>query len=231
MTKKIIALLMSALLCFSLMMPVFAEDGAAEGGSGLNLDIDINDILSSDIMQDIMQNENVIDLTGVILDLVVKLNADSLKEMGKEEAEKFIQSTVDTIAGGIMMIVGNKDLIITYDPLKVMGNLFDLDTEALTSTTLPSEDEEETTTNPDELVFELGDVDGDGKVTAADARRILRRAAKLVVFTNEENVRADVDKDGKITAKDARKVLRVSARLDTFEEVTTEAPTIGLVQG
>ena len=207
MTKKIIALLMSVLLCFSLMMPVFAEDGAAEGGSGLNLDIDINDILSSDIMQDIMQNENVIDLTGVILDLVVKLNADSLKEMGKEEAEKFIQSTVDTIAGGIMMIVGNKDLIITYDPLKVMGNLFD------------------------ELVFELGDVDGDGKVTAADARRILRRAAKLVVFTNEENVRADVDKDGKITAKDARKVLRVSARLDTFEEVTTEAPTTGLVQG
>ena len=220
MTKKIIALLMSALLCFSLMMPVFAEDGAAEeSGSGLNLDIDINDILSSDIMQEIMQNENVIDLTGVILDLVVKLNADSLKEMGKEEAEKFIQSTVDTIAGGIMMIVGNKDLIITYDPLKVMGNLFDLDTEALTSTTLPSEDEEETTTNPDELVFELGDVDGDGKVTAADARRILRRAAKLIVLTNEEEIRADVDKDGKITAKDARKVLRVSARLDTFEEV------------
>lgn len=231
MTKKIIALLMSVLLCFSLMMPVFAEDGAAEGGSGLNLDIDINDILSSDIMQDIMQNENVIDLTGVILDLVVKLNADSLKEMGKEEAEKFIQSTVDTIAGGIMMIVGNKDLIITYDPLKVMGNLFDLDTEALTSTTQPSEDEEETTTNPDELVFELGDVDGDGKVTAADARRILRRAAKLIVLTNEEEIRADVDKDGKITAKDARKVLRVSARLDTFEEVTTEAPTTGLVQG
>lgn len=231
MTKKIIALLMSVLLCFSLMMPVFAEDGAAEGGSGLNLDIDINDILSSDIMQDIMQNENVIDLTGVILDLVVKLNADSLKEMGKEEAEKFIQSTVDTIAGSIMMIVGNKDLIITYDPLKVMGNLFDLDTEALTSTTQPSEDEEETTTNPDELVFELGDVDGDGKVTAADARRILRRAAKLIVLTNEEEIRADVDKDGKITAKDARKVLRVSARLDTFEEVTTEAPTTGLVQG
>ena len=230
MTKKIIALLMSAVLCFSLMMPVFAEDGAAEGGSGLNLDIDINDILSSDIMQDIMQNENVIDLTGVILDLVVKLNADSLKEMGKEEAEKFIQSTVDTIAGGIMMIVGNKDLIITYDPLKVMGNLFDLDTEALTSTTLPSE-EEETTTDSNELTFPLGDVDGDGKVTAADARRILRRAAKLVVFTNEENVRADVDKDGKITAKDARKVLRVSARLDTFDEVTTEAPTTGLVQG
>ena len=50
MTKKIIALLMSVLLCFSLMMPVFAEDGAAEGGSGLNLDIDINDILSSDII-------------------------------------------------------------------------------------------------------------------------------------------------------------------------------------
>ncbi len=215
MTKKIIALLMSAVLCFSLMIPVFAEDGAEEGGSGLNLDIDINDILSSDIMQEIMQNEHVIDITGIVLDLVVKLNADSLKEMGKEEAEKFIQSAVDTIAGSIMMIVGNKDLIITYDPLEVMGNLFDLDTEALTSTTQPSDEEE--TKNPDELVFELGDVDGDGKVTAADARRILRRAAKLIVLTNEEEVRADVDKDGKITAADARKVLRVSAKLDTFE--------------
>jgi len=225
MTKKIIALFMSAVLCFSLMMPVFAEE-AAEGEGGFNLDIDINDILSSDIMQEIMQNEHVIDLTGIILDLVVKLNADSLKEMGKEEAEKFIQSTVDTIAGSIMMIVGNKDLIITYDPLKVMGNLFDLDTEALTSTTNPS-DEEETTTNPDELVFELGDVDGDGKLSAADARRILRRAAKLIVLTNEEVVRADVDKDGKITAKDARKVLRVAAKLETFEEVTEATPEQG----
>lgn len=220
MTKKIIALFMSAVLCFSLMMPVFAE-GTAEGEGGFNLDIDINDILSSDIMQEIMQNEHVIDLTGIILDLVVKLNADSLKEMGKEEAEKFIQSTVDTIAGSIMMIVGNKDLIITYDPLKVMGNLFDLDTEALTSTTNPS-DEEETTTNPDELVFELGDVDGDGKLSAADARRILRRAAKLIVLTNEEEVRADVDKDGKITAKDARKVLRVAAKLETFDAPVEE---------
>ncbi len=219
MTKKIIALLMSAVLCFSLMMPVFAED-TAEGGSGFNLDLDINDILSSDIMQEIMQNEHVIDLTGIILDLVVKLNADSLKEMGKEEAEKFIQSTVDTIAGSIMMIVGNKDLIITYDPLKVIGNLFDLDTEALTSTTKPSDEEE--TTNPDELVFGIGDVDGDGRLTAADARRILRRAAKLIVLTNEEEVRADVDKDGKITAADARKVLRVAAKLETFDAPVEE---------
>jgi hypothetical protein len=222
MTKKIIAAIMSVILCFSLMMPVFAEDGAAEGGFNL----DINDILSSDIMQEIMQNENVIDLTGIILDLVVKLNADALKEMGKEEAEKFIQSTVDTIAGGIMMIVGNKDLIITYDPLKVMGNLFDLDTEALTSTTNPSEEEEETK-DPNELTFGLGDVDGDGKLTAADARRILRRAAKLTVFTMEEEKRADVDYDGKITAKDARKVLRVVAQLDTFEEVTESTPVQG----
>lgn len=217
MTKKIIALLMSVVLCFSLMMPVFAEE-AAEGEGGFNLDIDINDILSSDIMQEIMQNEHVIDLTGIILDLVVKLNADSLKEMGKEEAEKFIQSAVDTIAGSIMMIVDNKDLIITYDPAKVMGNLFDLDTESLT--TKPSD--EETTKHPDELEFGIGDVDGDGKLTAADARRILRRAAKLIVFTNAEEARADVDKDKKITAKDARKVLRVVAQLDTFEEVNEE---------
>ena len=57
----------------------------------------------------------------------------------------------------------------------------------------------------------LGDVDGDGKITAADARLILRAAVGLEEVSLESG---DVDGDGKITATDARKVLRDSVGLN-----------------
>lgn len=179
-----------------------------DGGFELNF----SDIMSSDIMQQIMMNENVIDITNLVIDLVAKYNPDSLKQMGQEEATNFIQSLVDTIGGTITQMVGNADLIITYDPLEVVGNLFDLDTDSLTT-----KNPENTTKHPDELELVLGDADGDGKITAADARMILRRAARIVVFTLEQDERADVDRDGKITANDARIVLRVSAGLETLD--------------
>lgn len=67
----------------------------------------------------------------------------------------------------------------------------------------------------------LGDVNLDGKVTAADARLALRIAARLedypaassVVFKN-----ADVNGDGVINATDARIILRVTAGLATFAD-------------
>ncbi|MDR1629360.1 MAG: leucine-rich repeat protein [Oscillospiraceae bacterium] len=63
-----------------------------------------------------------------------------------------------------------------------------------------------------------GDLDGDGKITAADARTALRASAKLVTLTSAQTTAADVDKDGKITASDARTILRVSAKLQTFPQ-------------
>ena len=59
-----------------------------------------------------------------------------------------------------------------------------------------------------------GDVNGDGKLTAADARRILRASAKLEDLTPAEKMRADFDGDGKITASDARAALRKAAKLE-----------------
>ena len=58
-----------------------------------------------------------------------------------------------------------------------------------------------------------GDIDGDGKISAADARLVLRMSVGL------ENIirSADVDGDGKVSAADARLVLRVSVGLETFE--------------
>lgn len=65
-----------------------------------------------------------------------------------------------------------------------------------------------------ELRIMLGDVDGDGKVTAADARLVLRAAVGLEILTGDALKAADINKDGKITAADARLVLRKAVGLD-----------------
>ena len=62
-----------------------------------------------------------------------------------------------------------------------------------------------------------GDVDSDGKVSASDARLILRASASLENLTGVYFIAADVDSNGKITAADARKTLRVAASLEYFE--------------
>lgn len=67
--------------------------------------------------------------------------------------------------------------------------------------------------NPDADIM-LGDVNKDGKITAADARLALRISAKLDTADEYRFVAADMDKNGKITAADARKILRISAKLD-----------------
>lgn len=63
-----------------------------------------------------------------------------------------------------------------------------------------------------------GDLDSDGKVTAADARLLLRASAKIDNLTEPFRVAADVNLDGKITAADARKTLLVAANMTYFEE-------------
>ncbi len=62
-----------------------------------------------------------------------------------------------------------------------------------------------------------GDLDSDGKVTAADARLVLRAAASLEKLSGVYFLAADVNSDGKISASDARKTLRVAANIEYFE--------------
>lgn len=59
-----------------------------------------------------------------------------------------------------------------------------------------------------------GDVNGDGKVTAADAREALRAVAKIDSLSDKQKQAADVNGDGKVTADDARTILRQSAKLE-----------------
>ena len=62
----------------------------------------------------------------------------------------------------------------------------------------------------------LGDVNMDGKVTAADARVALRISAKLDTGTAVMLLAADCDGKERVTAADARIILRVSAKLQSF---------------
>ncbi len=64
--------------------------------------------------------------------------------------------------------------------------------------------------------FVIGDVNGDGKVNAMDARLALRYSAKIGTLTDTQLLAADVNKDGTVNAIDARKILRVGAQIDTF---------------
>ena len=59
------------------------------------------------------------------------------------------------------------------------------------------------------------DVDGNGKITAEDARLALRFAVWLDAPTTAQRSRADADGDGTITASDARWILRIAVDLDT----------------
>lgn len=62
----------------------------------------------------------------------------------------------------------------------------------------------------------LGDIDGDGKVLASDARQVLRHAAKLTTLGELEQLSANTDGEAGVKASDARIILRVAAKLQTL---------------
>ena len=65
-------------------------------------------------------------------------------------------------------------------------------------------------------VDDTGDINEDGKISAADARLALRIAARMDSISEDKINLADVNNDNAVTAADARIILRVSAKLDTF---------------
>lgn len=58
-----------------------------------------------------------------------------------------------------------------------------------------------------------GDVDLNGKITAADVRLALRKSAKLENLSESQMKNADVNSDSLVTATDARLILRYTAGL------------------
>lgn len=66
-------------------------------------------------------------------------------------------------------------------------------------------------------IIVLGDIDCNGKISATDARRVLRIATKLDKVDDMLLLAADADGNGKYTAVDARIVLRVATKLESFK--------------
>ncbi len=84
---------------------------------------------------------------------------------------------------------------------------------------------------PVNLAFanDLGDVNGDGAIAAADARIALRASVGLETLTDDQKKAADVDGNPGVTASDARLILRASVGLETLhthsytDAITTKA--------
>ena len=68
--------------------------------------------------------------------------------------------------------------------------------------------------NTEYSIILKGDANADGKISAADARTILRIAAKLENPDDVTKESADINSDGKVTSSEARSVLRFAAKLD-----------------
>ncbi len=65
--------------------------------------------------------------------------------------------------------------------------------------------------------YNLGDVNNDGKITAADARFALRMSVKLEKPTEIQKLAADIDGNKNVTAADARIILRISVNLEKID--------------
>lgn len=79
--------------------------------------------------------------------------------------------------------------------------------------------------NVSSFAFAIGDVDGNEKVTAADARLVLRCSAKLEELNEEQLKSADVDFSGKVTSADARTILRVASKIEQFTKIDDSETT------
>ncbi len=56
--------------------------------------------------------------------------------------------------------------------------------------------------------YKLGDIDGDGKISAADALEVLKSVVGKITLTDTQKLAGDVDKDGDVDATDALEILK-----------------------
>ena len=236
MKKKLIALLLAAVMLFSAAVSVTALDmndimdelSKNETIAGLMENEDFMDIVSA-----IITSDGVLDITAMVLDLVAKLDKDAIKQGAKDQVITTTTSVLNALDEIINMYKGNAEIIMPR-PIDVLNTFFGSnDTQDIEIVTHnnpnnpgredgPTQPRETTTRRPlepttaEKDLLHIGDIDGDGRVTAYDARYVLRASARLEKLTTAQALRADADGDGRITAADARKILRVSAGLEKF---------------
>ncbi len=146
-----------------------------------------------------------------IEDVSEEVSEDASEEASEENTTAEV-TTAETTTDEVTTAETSTDEVTTAetstDEITTAETSTDEVTTAETST-------DEVTTVDTPVKSRLGDVDLNGKITAADARLALRISAKLEpTATAEQLYAAEVTGDGTIEAKDARRILRVSAKLD-----------------
>ena len=68
------------------------------------------------------------------------------------------------------------------------------------------------------VLMNIGDVDGNGKIDATDARLALRAAVGLETLSVSQKKTSDVDFDGQVTSSDARLILRAAVGLEELKK-------------
>ncbi len=122
-----------------------------------------------------------------------------------EKKVVFIRKTLKSeelkanIASGNWAVTDAEGTVLAEGKAVATGNLIKSETTDLTYT-----------------VIIIGDVNSDGRITASDARSVLRVASRLDKSNDMFNLAADCDGKVKITASDARVILRVASRLQSF---------------
>ena len=107
----------------------------------------------------------------------------------------FADGTLENVTGYEMSeidpeLTGSQNIIVTY------GEYSDVFTVSITP------------------YYRKGDINGDGKVEAEDARLALRTSVGYIHLTGLAFTAGDADNDGKITPADARLILRASVKLE-----------------
>ncbi len=97
----------------------------------------------------------------------------------------------------------------------------DTDSSNITSDT-DNTDTEESPDKPTKKKGLLGDVNGDGKITAMDSLILQRHTINLASLNDEQLLLGDVNKDGKISGSDCMNILRYSINLKTNSYVGEE---------
>lgn len=94
------------------------------------------------------------------------------------------------------------------------------DNDIITSGNIVSVKDKNNKTVAKKEIAIVGDIVADGKITAADARIVLRASVELEKLTDVQRVVANIDaQDMNITAADARIILRASVALEDIKEI------------
>ena len=223
--KRVSAILTVLVLLFLSTFTAFAEGGNGDGtGGGKNKPLELASSSIANGEENVSRNpEIVLTFNKNVVNFTVKDNNKKCFSMTDEDGNSV---PINVIMGDDQVDPDIKR-IITITPqspltpgttylLKIGGGItsksgVQIGRDSYIAFTVAG-------TKPSETARALGDVDGDGRITASDARLALRASVLLERYAADsaQFVAADVDKNGIIQASDARRILRVSVKLETF---------------